>query len=202
MSQSFNLCHSTVIQESIRAFQPQGKVKSSDYQALGNNIIKELSKHGSNNELRHIVVSPNLDMNTKYFPSCPLGNCKVFHESDKEISVFYSANQPSDSALEINLEFFTPANLNLIEKFIYEKSNEEYLDTIRQYLSSKNLSLTNSDRFMSEVWIRQWSALGDCPLETSVTTSGESENYPFLPYYWRNWGKAYDCENFRIYVFP
>uniref|UniRef100_A0A914YXV9 Uncharacterized protein n=1 Tax=Panagrolaimus superbus TaxID=310955 RepID=A0A914YXV9_9BILA len=202
LNQSFNLCHSSVILETIKEFQPEGKVKTTDYQTLGNKIIKDLSKHGSISELRHVVVSQNLDMNTKYFPSCPLGNCKVFCDNDKQICIFYSANQPSNSALVINTEFFTPANLNLIEKYIYEKSNEDYLDTIRQYLASKNLSLTNSDRFMSEIWIRQWSALGDCPLETTVTTSGNSENYPFLPYYWRNWGKLYDCENFRIYVFP
>jgi len=120
---------------------------------------------------------------------------------NRGVFVFYTIHNTSDFVLE-NADNFFAENERKIEKTVWELQAATKLMNITKTLDQQNIGLTGKDRYNCQLWIRSWSSIGDCPLESKAITNSEVMNYMYLPYYYRNAFTLYACENYHLYSFP
>ena len=84
-----------------------------------------------------------------------------------------------------------------------EKQNSDYLTNLVTELENRNLSLTASNRFHTQVWVRHFTFVGDCLAQSSLTHNSPNEIHKYFTYHYRHrWIFWLWCEDIKIYILP
>ncbi|PAV91100.1 hypothetical protein WR25_02803 [Diploscapter pachys] len=169
VKQSVEVCEPWIINQTIKEFdsadvKKKVEIHEDRFQILGDQIISDLNSRGDTRLRRHIVVTRNLPHLTKYLHSCPGNNCRIIENPRRDIKVFYISHEPF-SRMKIQLhDFYFNNSMDTINQTIWELSATDNLETIRQALDQKNVSLASEDGFRTELWQLNISLIGQCSL--------------------------------------